>query len=75
MNQLEEYELKNERLEEELAELKDEIKQLKNGKESLASEGGDKSLSDDPYLKEELHQVKLELKDANNERTQFKKQL
>ena len=75
MNQLEEYELKNERLEEELAELKDEIKQLKNGKESLASGGGDKSLSDDPYLKEELHQVKLELKDANNERTQFKKQL
>ena len=53
MNQLDEFESKNERLEEELAELKDEIQRLKNEKGSGGNK--DKSPVEDPYLKEELH--------------------
>ena len=57
-------------------ELKDEIQRLKEGG---AGGGGDKhaaaTTGDDPFLKEELHEVKLGLKDANTEKNELRTQL
>lgn len=75
MNQMEELETKNEQLEEQVAELKDEIEKLRNEKGAAGHNESIVKPAEDPYLKEELHSVKLELKDANTENRDLKKQL
>lgn len=74
---MEELEEKNESLQDQVAELKDEIEKLQSGKSGGAGAANESvsKTAEDPYLKEELHQVKLELKDANTENKELKKQL
>ena len=54
--------------------MKDEIERLKSEKGGSGSGTNNESraAADDPYLKEELHQAKLELKDAKQENRDLK---
>ena len=65
-------------MQDEVAELKDELEKLKKDPKGGASGGVNESVSktaEDAFLKEEIKQVKLELKDANTENCELKKQL
>ena len=77
MNQMEELEEKNEKLEDQVAEMKDEIEKLKNEKGAGGAKANESFVkpAEDLFLKEEFHSVKLELKDANTENRELKKQV
>lgn len=72
MNQLDELEQTKERLEDQVASLKDELASQKGAAKKTANTSVCES---DSYLKEEVHQVKLELKDATTENKELKRQV
>ena len=75
MNQLEEYEEKVERMEGELAEERRENERLKLTQGAAGDVNNPNANPADAYLQEELQEVKLGLKQANNEKNDMAQQL
>ena len=51
------------------------MQRLQEGQGNADNPNKNKSMVEDPYLKEEVHQLKLELKDVNSEKSDMRKQL
>ena len=76
MNQIEDFETKVEQLEAQLAEEKMENERLRalQGSEN-PNQGQNQSLGQDLYLKEELQEAKMVLKQTTNEKNDLAKQV